>query len=1020
MRIKLQNILLLIGVMALITSCSDIVDAFVHNDEGDIEIGEVVRFIATVPKETTRAEKTPEQTAFDAEMKKYRPVAKDYPFTVTMLKEGSPTPIEIGSAEYIVSKTQNADDTWTYNDQGFLTQPEDATTKLYWESNVVPYAFMAEAHPAPLSEDNKDQSSDASFFAADHILGYGFVPLWDSQEGDGHNKSVYDLNGPNFLTSKQWYNANKSVGIYPQGYDNEYYKAIPLYMRHQRARISIILVAGEGIERSSLVADPNNYLLPAQNNIITSILSYSDDTPLRIQPLLRSYAYDYTPNVNDDPANTVNTALYDAIIEPFEYAEGTNATDKKIAEINVSGQKFAFYAANDSKYADYLRYQAAGETAQATSVLNDIKERYNLKAGQHLVITATLSTADRKILITAYVKDWEDWAFATICDDYGMDGKPEKINNKKELMEFLKNPDLNRSGKVAIIVPPTMDLEGQIKGESDELVDNAWGKAIDNSADQNYELHATLNLAGATLYTKHPLLTEIAKTGKIVNGTIEVRDAVECAAAVANNGSIERVNVVAQNNNTSAKATRAGIAVTNTGTIYKCTSTLPVTSPDQDSEIYIGGIAAVSEYAEVANATMPVIDQCQVTARVDGGANVKGAGVVGKGTGRISNNVFEYGITLNQNPDNYKNIIHTAGTSYASDNVFNNEWCTKVKNTLDGQSEVVNARTLGLFDQVIDCQEELKKLVTGATYNVDTYRFRIANSFYVAADSWKTDGASPIAIGRQEETLGSATVGNVLFELDGNDKTITLSKGTEANAPMLFSNIQGKVHDLVVYVADDITSVHKSDNTDGIAALAYSVTGQTARLSNIKIKMASGKSITASSPASLVVWAWGGAIIEDCQSNAVVNSSVSASSQQTFFVGGLVNSAAKAKILRCTYHIASLTKTGTGGDIYVGGVVGGTSNKTSNGSTEKAELEISDCVSWLTWADNNDTFRDFGGIIGYTLHAGEGQDLDNSMKECQGNWWQATRPYAKAKDGMKEEAVIGKKNSVSPQQDTNY
>lgn len=1017
MRIKLQNILLFLGVMALMTSCSDIIDSFTHNDDEGIEVGEAVRFIATVPKATSRAEKTPEQTAFDDEMEKYKPVAEDYPFTVTMLTESSPEPTVVGSAEYIASKTQNADETWTYNDQGFLTQPEDATSRLYWESNVVRYGFKAESHSLALSETNKDQSTEDKFFAADYIQGYGFVPLWD--DGDGQNKSVYDLYAPNYLTSKQWYAANKQMGTFPQGYDNEYYKSIPLYMRHQRARISIILVAGEGIERNVLVADPDNELLPAKNNISTSILSYSGDTPLRIQPLLRSFEYDYTPTVNDDPANTVKTALYDGIVEPFDYAEGTNITDKKIAEINVSGQKFSFYAANDERYAEYLRHQAAGETTSAATDLENIKSRYNLKAGQHLVITATLSTADRKILITAYVKDWEDWAFATICDDYGLDGKPEKINNKKELMEFLKNPDLNRSGKVAIIVPPTIDLEGQVKNASDVLVDNAWGKDFDNSIDQNYELHATLNLAGATLYTKHPLLTELAKTGKIVNGTIEVRDELECAAAVTNNGSIERVNVVAQNNNTSAKATRAGIAVTNTGTIYKCTSSLPVISPPQSSDTFIGGIAAISKYAEGANATMPVIDQCQVTARVDGGTNVKGGGIVGEGSGRISNNVFEYGITLSQTSGNFKNIIHTAGTSYAADNVFNNEWCTKVENTLDGQSKVVNARTLGLFDQVIDCQEELKKLVTGTIYNIEGNRYRVANSFDVTANNWKTDGTNPVAIGRQEEQLGASITGNVMFELDGNDKTITLSKGTEASAPMLFSNIQGKVHDLVIYVTDDIASEHKQDNTDGIAALAYSVTGQTARLSNIKIKMASGKSITASSPASLVVWAWGGATIEDCQSNAVVKSSVESGTQQTFFVGGLVNSAAKARILRCTYHTASLTKTGTGGDIYVGGIVGGTSNKTTSSSTEVAELEISDCVSWLTWAENNDTFRDFGGIIGYTLHA-DGNDLENSMKECQGNWWQAPRPYAKAKDGMKEEAVIGKKNSVSPQQDSNY
>ena len=91
------------------------------------------------------------------------------------------------------------------------------------------------------------------------------------------------------------------------------------------------------------------------------------------------------------------------------------------------------------------------------------------------------------VLITAWMEDWTEVATSTVCDDYGQEGDPITINSKQELIDFLSSPKTNKAGMVGIIGPQTMDLD----------YEGSW--------DSEYDLNATLNLAGATLSTSERL-----------------------------------------------------------------------------------------------------------------------------------------------------------------------------------------------------------------------------------------------------------------------------------------------------------------------------------------------------------------------------------------------------------------------------------------------------------------------------------------------------------------------------------
>lgn len=985
-------------LVAVFSACSEKLD-IATDDDCPINVGDEVQFSAHVPQVVTRSAKSD----YNDLINKFNHVQDDYVFDVEMWEKGDGDAVKIATATYNPTKS-TVDAVTTYDEYGTLTEASDV---MYWPSNVKKYGFHAVSSNS--SENVETDQTDADkFFKQDRIEGYGYVPGWDDALNEGAGAPIRNLDGYNYLTAKEWYAANKAWGT-PTDKDGnpitdnakiiEYWKKIPLFMRHKRSRITIRLKAGEGVEREQIAF--NQY---TEEHIATEIYSYdAGGVQTVITPLLSSYTCNYrTPDA--PPEEDVLTACYDAIVNPHDYADGTNMTEQKILSINLSGQKFSFYAANDQAY-----------SSEPGAENTDVKARYNLTEGKHLILDVVLSTDTRKILITAYVCDWEDWPFSSICDDFGQASDPMPINNKEELIEFLTNPDKNKAGNVGVIMPLDFNLNSE----------GGWDPS-------GYELKATLKLAGATITTNQRLFDKIGASGSLVNGNVVIEDKtasdapLKCAIANENYGTVERINV--RVGKTTRKATRAGMVTTNYGTIYACTSQMPVYNAGGGSEVLIGGIAAEMLHPMkddgAGNLTpdlsvMPTIDQCNVNARVDGGTNVKGGGIAGKAEGKLSNNTYEYGITLLQDVDRFKNILYAKGTQEL--NIYDNAWSTKVGNTVQNGTTLTNARPdAELYHQVLDSQAELYTLITNGTYNNNTNRFRIADNFTVNGNTWD--------LGVQNQALNAS--GNLLCELNCNNKTITLTGAT--NAKMLFSNIQSHVYDLTIMLDKPIEALPNSSADDEVdrlparAPLAYAVVGDRARISNITVTSSAEAYVKSTASGGLVVWAYDGATIEDCTSDVDVRIALpdGTGDQQTFFVGGLVCSAAKTSIQRCTYLRDNLDNTEEAhatstSNIYYGGIVGGTNKKAE--AVHNPELNISDCVSWLTWdtSNNEHPHSAWGGIIGYSKYASPltPDVLITSMDgNCQGNWWTAqygASPKGLA-SGVDEVKAIGKKNSVRP------
>lgn len=1035
-------------LLATLCGCKDNLD-ILTSDDGEINAGDEVMFSARIPQVATR---TTASDAYWEHINKFERVDEDYVFDVEMWEKGDGDAVKIGQATYNPTKN-TVNDVTIYDEYGTLTEASDI---MYWPSNVKKYGFHAVSSNSTETivtgtkdgQNYSDQTDESKFFVQDLIEGYGYVPGWDDalNNGDGGPKRI--LGNYNYLTAKEWYAANKALGQ-PENMTNEeiveYWKKIPLYMQHKRSRITVRLKAGEGIEREQIAF--NQY---TEDHISAEIYSYDDsNNKTIIKPLLGSYTCNYGAT-NQLPAEDVFTACYDAIVNPHNYADGTNITEQKILSINLSGQKFSFYAANDGAYSS----ETDAENA-------DVKTRYNLTEGKHLILDVVLSTDTRKILITAYVCPWEDWPFSSICDDFGQASDPMPINNKAELIEFLNNPNKNKAGNVGVIMPLNLNLidavytketaelenkqhlvadsNGKNPGEDGYVTTYEDGYTLVEAGDAipgaaagwntgDFELKATLKLAGATITTDQCLFNKIAASGSIVNGSVVVADkdgdgALECAITKENYGTVERINV--QKGNTVRKATRAGLVTTNYGTIYACSSQMPVYNAGGDEEVLIGGIAAEMRHPLKEDgitpdlSVLPTIDQCNVNARIDGGTNVKGGGIAGKAEGKLSNNTYEYGITLSQEVERFKNILYAKGSQDLS--IYDNEWSTKAGNSVLNGTTLTNVRPdADLYNQVLDSQAELSTIITTGTYNNNTSRFRIADSFTVNGDTWD--------LGVQNLALNAS--GNLLCELNCNNKTITLTGTT--NAKMLFSNIQSRVYDLTIVLNKPIEALPQTgegvaevDRLPARAPLAYAVVGDRARLSNVTVISSTGAYVKSTASGGLVVWAYDGATIEDSKSDVDVRIALpdGTGEQQTYFVGGLVCSAAKATILRCTYLRENLSSTEeahatNSSSIYYGGIVGGTNTKTE--AVHYPELNISDCTSWLLWdtSNNNYPHSAWGGIIGYSKYQNSNSALVTSMDgKCQGNWWAAqygASPKGWA-DGMTEEKVIGKKNSVQPQ-----
>ena len=655
----------------------------------------------------------------------------------------------------------------------------------------------------------------------------------------------------------------------------------------------------------------------AAKEVVTRIYSHSTSTPdtTAIKPLARWES--------ETEGDTI--MCYDAIVEPWDY--NPNPLDNLITKISLSGQNYSFYRGND------------------TTGSND---NYDLAAGKHLTITVTLGRESRKTLMSAYIEDWTEKVTTTICDDHGNAGEPKYIETRDDLIDFLTGTD-NKAGNVGLVLND-INLDSTTVNHQE-----VWG---------TYDLRCTLNLGGWKLKGTSRFLNTMEGTANLQNGTIQIGANVESAIAKTNNGTIDDIKITAING---AHATVAGAVVENTGSIIKCHSSIEVSG--SSTAEYVGGIAANTSGKNAA------ITGCTVTNRVDGGTKACG-GIVGLANGEVTNNTFEYGITLSQDAK-CKNIV---GAYDGTCNFKNNAWPTVAD---DGENETpVGERYTG----IIDSETELAS-ATGSGN-----RYRLAKDISV-----------------------SSTKDDVAYELDGNGKTISTSK-------MIFKNITGQVHDMTINVTDNLVAEHKTDDKDIIAPLAEGVFGPKAEIRNIVVN-AKGITIQASNPAGVVVWAAEGAKIVNCEATAnIVAKVVNLSSGERKYAGGIVSTASTATISQCVFHKDSELRPATGitgaETVYYGGIVGGIGSW--NGETPK--LTITDCASFCESYITTPEDAYHGGILGYAQKE-INLTYSNATEDCQGNWWPnngekisngvASKGLA---GGYTVEKTIGKRNAVKPEE----
>lgn len=1043
----MKKLLYIFCLLACFVSCQD--DVFINGDvAGEIGIGEEVLFTTSIPKPGAATR------ALNSDLLgSYNTIADDYELTIRMLKGNAE---QVGSPTLYIPESTTVGTTVTYDADGTLKPKTDASV-LRWESNNTKYAFEAKAGTDAIES---DQSTPANWLLQDRLHGYAFSPF-EPENGEAADR----IDAPNYHTSKEWYQLNKAwhdaEGLMVDPNDkkaSDNYKKIPLFLQHERAWITVILKAGKGVKREAVAALYNEREKTYNPNAKVYFVNYHADpalTPDTIkQPLVGSAKVHYEEDVNGGVADSINLK-FDAIVEPHNFLE--NPKDDKIAAINLSNLHFSFYASNDVRFSSAIPEEVAAMQAA-----------YNLEAGKHLTIEATLST-NRIVFITAWIEDWTEVVTSTICDDYGQNGDPTVIKSRAELIDFLSDADLNRAGNVAIIAATELDLDklvtpGATEGAEPTITDDPWTNY------SGFTLNATLNLAGASLKSSGRLVQEISSTGNLLHGTIVMNHTMALPSAIAetNKGTIDNINLLV--GNTEASATRASFVEVNHGYIMNCSSSLPVIRTRDENEItYIGGIAAQSIAPD--QSTSPTIDHCTMYACVKGGDNVRGGGIVGLGEGRLTNNTFDYGITLSQNPENFKNIIHTKDTSGDLNTltVGNNAWPTQAENP-DAGTNASSAK----YNNVLDCQEELATLLTD-TYNKMDNKYRIANDFTVLAESW--DHA------QETEDITSRTgvcAGNLYCELDGNGKTITLDGTTKVSIPtkyddegkgsvfeeketvhMLFSNITGYVHDMTLELKKPLIAKPalnadgKYNSTEAIAALAYSVrqpetlgsagtSGDYGVVRNVKVKMKEGDSyVQGATAAGLVCWVHHNGVVDNCQVKGSVlswtpkNSGEGGTSDAKRYVGGIVACAAQATIKNSTYYFYSSQPTldiadGSGKmQTYYGGILGGTSVKEISGNREEPKVSIVDCASWyqvtfdVNKPDGLAAQKQHGAILGFSQYTKDannyvGTATEGEPGECQGNWWQADMDGVAQNgllNGYTVVTTIGKRNAVTPSQE---
>lgn len=955
------------------------------SEAGEIEVGENIMFTSYLPDNSlTRSMKDD----FLSEMQdSYKAVNQDYTFKVEMLRQGDAEFHK--EAQY---KPLAHASGYGFAGDGTLVYT-DSESLLRWEDNVNRYGFRVTAGTTGVQQ---IQTTQSDLIANDALLGYSYVPLWNGEDNNG--VSLDKIDEVNYRTSREWYAANKEVyaayGQMPENADE--YKKVPVFLKHQRSLITVILKADEGVGRDQLGYST------ASDNISTRIMSYGTQQ-VDVHPLLERAYVNYAESDFGGAASNVPTVQYHAIVEPYNYL--STADEKPVCTVTLSGQKFSYYASNDVDYNSYVGEKAAGELQSAEA--KRVEDAYNLKPGQHLILTVTLSRESRKIVISAYVEDWTEKVTTTICDDYGQNGDPEVINTRDSLILFL-NSNANKSGAVAII------------GKNLDLDYAADGTAYETPWPSNYNLRCQLNLAGKVITTNTQMFNELESAAGLMNGTIVLRSGKSVTSPVVetNKGSIERIDVItelldAQNNPLpGGYATKGAIANVNYGSIYQCTSSLPV----KGTEGYIGGIAAQS----VKNGSKdPVISNCVVTARVEGTDGITASGgIVGNACGTVSNNEYSFGVTVLQS-EKFKNIIGVKDSSadlYASDN----SWPTTLGNDIAG----TNANPDAIYAGAVSSQEELAEVLNRSSYNQRTNTFLLSSDFTVNSSYW--------TFGKQDTGLGTNTDGNVQFALDGNNKTITLDGDT--TAPMLFTNIQNDIKDLTLVLKQSMIaepSKGKDSNdeskevytgVDAIAPLGYSVYGAT--LTNIKVKTEDDKFIQAAMPGGIVSWAYGNAVLDACEFKGTIKVWLpeTLGSQSLRYAGGIAALAERATFSRCMFHTPNNTLIENRPDnttVYCGGILGGIARR-DNSSTSTPLVTIKDCSSNFTCASSSLTK---GAILGagfYITGNSSGEQradgLDHSDEsKCEGNWWGASSgAVGTTYNNVADTKALGVRNSVPP------
>ena len=626
---------------------------------------------------------------------------------------------------------------------------------------------------------------------------------------------------------------------------------------------------------------------------------------------------------------------------------------------------------------------------------------YNLTAGKHLIITATLSRDQRKVAFTANVQDWEsEPTVEANTDEFGGNGNTMQIVDKATLIEFLTSTtEYNTAGGVGVVAAESIDLDE----------DEDWDGT-------KYRLNGTLNLAGATILTKHQMLDTIASTGKLVNGTISVKAdssfSLPSAVASINSGTIDKLDVVADKTSTIAQATVAGLVEKNDqGTISNCTSDLPVYGvlPDQASEAYVGGIAGTSLSATVDGiTTRAIIDNCTVNARIDGADGVKGGGIVGSADGKVTNCTNDYGITLLQNADNFKNIVQHAATENTE--FTGNAWPTRADNNLSSVNVDNAVAESDRYTAVIDRQAELRESFT-SSYNVANYKYRLADSFELK--DWNHYNSTNGYESTADEIHTKYNDYSANYLLEGNHKTITTDG-------MIFNTISNAISNLQVKLsANLIATPHTTsgiqDGLDGYAPVAFAVAGSNAVLSNVNVT--SDYYVQSANPSGVVVWAYDGATIQNCKSNVPVQVWLASTVDKDadHFAGGIVASAYDASIMSCSYSRAdntlfvntstdytSTSTTGAStGVAYYGGILGGPSAK---GSSATGTILIQDCASNFSTPTTTNVYK--GSILGTGVYSGN----TYISADCRGNWWPALS-YPVGTGGA---SLVGTKNAVTP------